>query len=639
MHAPLNAQQPVRDTTRARPDSAVVRIPVAPDTIPLDSAQRRKLAQRDSALARPKTDTLRAPLGRPESPPSADIGAPYRWNRAELFASGALTVAELLDRIPGVTTYRSGWFSTPATAAYMGEMRIRLFYDGLELDVLDERAYGVHDLVEVQLWTLEELIVERGATELRVYMRSWRVTQTQANTRTDVYTGDEDTNIYRGYFGRRYPRGEALQLAAQQYSTESSRGGAGGDLLSLLGRFGWAKSSWHADMYVLRTRRSRTPQTSEGAEQLIYGLNATRTDAYVRAGFGQPDDPFWMQLIAGTSKNLGVPDSGSLATTPATPGADTARSRTLPVANRHSRAQWIATGGVSGAGASLSVTGRYRVYEGRHLLSPSLRASIDRGWIAASLFAERLKADSIHRSLRGGLAPDSLRTADIIDATVRLSPLSFLAIAGAAGRRVESGGGVDSVTTNYYRGEVGVRLGSVWLSGGVMGRDTAVLQAPRIFGERFVAFREGPSVGQFAAIRGRLWKDVFADVQGSMWNQDTLRYRPKYQARSEVYVRTNWRRKFPSGNFGLLFSVRHDYRSNVRFPKADIDDLGVPTTLTAWETSQQNRVISTLLEIRIVNAVITWQYRNLLGEEFNQVPGFRMPNQVNLYGVRWDFWN
>ena len=617
---------------RARPDSAIVRIPISPDTIPLDSAQRRKLAQRDSALARPKDDTLRAPLGRPESPPTADIGAPYRWNRAELFATGALTLGELLDRIPGVTTYRSGWFSTPATAAYMGEMRIRLFYDGLELDALDERALGVHDLVEVQLWTLEELIVERGATELRVYMRSWRVDRIQANTRTDVYTGDEDSNIYRGFFGRRYDRGEALQLAAQQYSTESSRGGAGGDLLSLLGRVGWAKSSWHADAYVLRTRRSRTPQTSEGAVELIYGLNATRTDAYLRGGYGQPDDPFWVQVIAGTSKHLGIPDSGSFA------GGlgglpvfdpDSSRGRTVPVSNTHSRAQWIATGGISGAGASLSLTGRYRVYEGRHLLSPSLRASIDRGWIAASLLAERLRADTAMRAARRGPFGDTLRATDIVDASVRLSPLSFLAFSGAVGRRKEAGGGADSLTSNYYRGELGLRLGSLWLSGGVMGRDTAVLNPPLIFGRPFVAFHEGPSLGQFATIRGRIWKDIFADVQGSLWNQDTLRYRPKYQARSEVYVRTNWRRKFPSGNFGLLFSVRHDYRSNVRFPTGE----------GTWATSQQNRVISTLLEIRIVSAVVTWQYRNLLGEQFNQIPGFRMPNQVNLYGVRWDFWN
>jgi hypothetical protein len=362
----------------------------------------------------------------------------------------------------------------------------------------------------------------------------------------------------------------------------------------------------------------------------------------VRGGFGQPSDPFWVQLIAGTSKNLGVPDSGSAASDPdGIPAvSDTTRGGSLAVANTHSRAQWIATGGVSAAGASLSLTGRYRVYEGRHLLSPSLRASVDRGWLAASLFAERFKADSLRRSPRRGLAADSLRSADIIDATVRLTPLSFLSIAGAAGRRTESGGGVDSVTSNYYRGEVGVRLGSVWLSGGVMGRDTAVLRAPGIFGERFTTVHEGPSVGQFAAIRGRLWKDVFADVQGSMWNQDTLRYRPRYQARSEVYVRTNWRRKFPSGNFGLLFSVRHDFRSNVRFPTVDAAaSTQSPTLIPEWETSQQNRVISTLLEIRIVNAVITWQYRNLLGEEFNQIPGFRMPNQVNLYGVRWDFWN
>lgn len=636
MHAPLPAQEPVRDSARVRKDSAIVNIPIPPDTIPLDSAQRRKLARRDSLAARAKDDTLRAPLARAEMPPQLDIGSSYRWNRAELFATGALTLGELLDRIPGVTTYRSGWFSTPTTAAYMGEMRIRLFYDGLELDVLDERAGGVHDLVEVQLWTLEELVVERGATEIRVHMRSWRVDRTIASTRTDVYTGDEDTNIYRGYFGRRYHRGEALQLAAQQYSTESSRGGAGGDLLSLLGRFGWARRSWHADAYLLRTRRSRRLQNSEGDIDFINGLNATRTDAYVRAGFGNPDSPIWLQVVAGTSKNLASPDSGRIGS--GVPGSgipsprlnlDSLRGRLLTPSNTHSRAQWVGTAGASLAGARLSLTGRYRVYEGRRLLSPSARASVDRKWVAATILAERVRSDSVPRSPRRGPSADTLRATDILDASVRITPLSFLSLAGAAGRRTERGAGIDSLTSNHYRGEIGVRVGSVWLSGGVMGRDTALLVAPRLFGNLYQPYREGRSVGQFAAVRGRIWKDIFADAQGSLWNQDTLRYRPKYQARSEVFVRTNWTRKFPSGNFGLLFSVRHDYRSNVRFP----------TSESTWVTSRQNRIISTLLEIRIVNAVVTWQYRNLLGDEFDQLPGFKMPRQVNLYGVRWDFSN
>jgi len=638
LQAPLGAQQPTPppDTARRRPDSAVVRIPIRPDTIPMDSVERRRAAQRDSAAERLKSDTLRAPLGQPDIPPTLDIGPSYRWSRAELFATGVMTLSELLERIPGVTAFRSGWIPTPTTTAYMGEMRVRLFYDGVELDPMDERTGGVHDLAAIQLWTLEELSIERGAAEIRVHMRSWSIDKTIPNTRTDVYTGDEDTNIYRGFFGRRYAHGEALQLAAQQYNTQSSRGGAGGDLLSLLGRIGWARGGWHADAFLLRTRRARTNQKTLLRDAILPGQDASRTDAYLRAGFGEPERRLWLQVIAASMRAGASPkdvDTLSAAAGNAILPPDSLRGQPLVPGNDHSRAQYVLTGGLAGRGARLTLTERYRVYDGRHLGSPSLRATFDRRWLAVSLLAERIHADSAFRTPRRGSYHDTLRTVDVLDASVRVMPLSFLALAGAAGRRREYGGGQDSLTSTWLRGEAGVRLGGLWLSAGVLSRDTAVLVAPLLFGTQFRPYREGMRVAQFAAIRGRVWKAINADVSGLMWATDSVRYRPRYQGRAELFVKTDWRRRFPSGNFGLLFSVRGDYRSNVRFPVVTF-----PVT-DAWVTSQQSRILSSMLEIRILNAVVTWQYRNLLGSRYDIIPGYEMPHQVNLYGVRWDFWN
>ena len=62
---------------------------------------------------------------------------------------------------------------------------------------------------------------------------------------------------------------------------------------------------------------------------------------------------------------------------------------------------------------------------------------------------------------------------------------------------------------------------------------------------------------------------------------------------------------------------------------------GVPPILAA----SGYRTISTLLEIRILSATVSWQFRNLLGEPYAQVPTFRMPRQTNFYGVRWEFYN
>jgi hypothetical protein len=119
-------------------------------------------------------------------PPQPDIGQRYRWNREDIFSSGALTLGELLGRIPGVTAFASGWVASPQTNTYVGDFRrIRLFYDGVELDPLDVRIGPMHDFAAIPMWTLEELVVERAAEELRVYMRSWRVNKTTPYTRVD----------------------------------------------------------------------------------------------------------------------------------------------------------------------------------------------------------------------------------------------------------------------------------------------------------------------------------------------------------------------------------------------------------------------------------------------------------------------
>ncbi|HZD85156.1 MAG TPA: Plug domain-containing protein, partial [Gemmatimonadaceae bacterium] len=152
------------------PPISVVPIPAKPKT---DSGPDSVRIKADSIKV--KADSIKRPIGRFADPALYEIGPQYEWNREQLFATGALTVIDLLDRIPGVTTFRSGWLSTPQTATYNADFqRVRVFYDGIEIDNLDSRTGGVLDLSTVQLWSLEHLSIERSAGELRIYMRSWR---------------------------------------------------------------------------------------------------------------------------------------------------------------------------------------------------------------------------------------------------------------------------------------------------------------------------------------------------------------------------------------------------------------------------------------------------------------------------------
>ena len=41
-----------------------------------------------------------------------------------------------------------------------------------------------------------------------------------------------------------------------------------------------------------------------------------------------------------------------------------------------------------------------------------------------------------------------------------------------------------------------------------------------------------------------------------------------------------------------------------------------------------------------MDAVIFWRQRYTVGQTLTEfVPGYTVPRQTTLYGVRWDFWN
>jgi hypothetical protein len=282
----------------------VVTPPVSQVPIPLkpDSSNDSARVKADSARLKAdsiKADSIKAPIGRFADPLTYEIGPQYDWNRAQLFATGAVTLVDLLDRIPGITTFRSGWLSTPQTAGFNGDFRrVRCFYDGIEIDNLDNTGGGVLDLSTIQIWTLEHLTIERSANELRVYMRTWRVENTDPYTRVDVSTGNEDTNLYRGYYGKRYDNGGVLQLGGQQYGVASPRFSGSGDGLSLLGRVGIARKAWSVDAFVNRYHATRAIERAALGRPPVLALDQTITHAYVRAAVGAASGGPWAQLTA-----------------------------------------------------------------------------------------------------------------------------------------------------------------------------------------------------------------------------------------------------------------------------------------------------------------------------------------------------
>ena len=572
----VSAAQEPRDTLAVPRDTAPP---------PVDTIQTRP----DTVVRR---DTVKAPLARAELPKTVDDRDRYHWTREELFVGGGLTLLELLERIPGATGFRSGWVAAPAHATWLGGAgRVRIFYDGFEIEPFDDRTGGLVELGEIQLWTLEEVLVEPGADELRVYLRSWRVDRTTTASRTDIFTGDDDTNYYRGFLGRRFSHGEALQAGFQQYGTIGPTG-SGGDELSLIARVGWATRHVSIDGFGIRARRQRNLQIREDTYE-IPQLNSIRRDAYARIAVGDPDRGGWAQVVFA--------------------GQDFTRERTEAdtIEEKLARNQLVGALGWSTNAVRASLTSRtFGGDEGPQ--SVTGRVSLASRVAALGFLAEWRDGDST----------------SVGEVSARVSPFSFLTLSGTASlRRPPSE--ADGEDVRSLRGEVGLRIGQLWFTGGGVILDSMHVPPPAIFDSTFIANDEGRSRALFGGVSGRIWRAIHADVFAFSWERQGF-YRPQLQVRSELFVRTRWLKKFPSGNFGALLSVRHDYRDGISFPREETGPLVAPAS----------HEIHSLVEVRIVDAILFWRQRYTVGQQTTEfVPGYSVPRQTTLYGVRWDFWN
>ncbi|HEY6088948.1 MAG TPA: hypothetical protein VD771_04075 [Gemmatimonadaceae bacterium] len=548
-----------------------------------------------------KRDTIKAPIGRFAGPATYEIGPQYEWNRAQLFATGALSVADFLERIPGATAFRSGWLATPQTAAFNGDFRrVRIFYDGVEMDALDNTTGGLLDLSTVQLWTLEHLTIERSASELRLYMRSWRVDNTDPYTRVDIATGNEDTNLYRGFYGKRFDNGAALQFAGQQYGVRSTRFAGSGDALSLLSRVGVARKGWSIDAFANRTHATRDIQRPTTGRAPVLSLDATRTNAYVRAAIGNAGGGPWAQLTAASLSFKGT--TGPNRSVGVTSQPDTLERRTSEI-------QYVGSAGYTLGAVRLEVEDRLRAMTGVKYNSTSGRLDVAVPFGTLSGFAEH----------------DGFRGETNADAGLRLQPLSFIAVAASVGR--SSSSLRSSSAASSLRWEAALRVFGPWVSIGTITADKIAGIAPVVYDTLLLPAPSASFTAKTAAIRGPIRWGFGIDAWVTQLDQ-AAPYQPRYQSRSELNFANNFISRFKRGDFELRAAGVYEYRGPVTFPLASGDLRTAPS-----------KTLSALLEIRIMRAVVSYQQRNILGYQYQVIPGFEMPRVLAIYGVRWDFWN
>lgn len=601
-------------------------VPKSPldSVIPRDTTKRGITKPDSAALRRQRiaADSIKAPLARAERPTNPD--GRWRWSGEALRSAGAMTLADLLGRIPGVTAFRANFIPAPQFIAYNGDPgRVRVFFDGVEIDAIDPRNGGVLDLAVTPLWQLEEVSVERAAGELRVHLRSWRVERTTPFTRTDITSGSENTNLYRGFFGRRLRNGTAIQLGAQQYSTASQRTGGDGTSLQVFGRLGWARKRWSVDATWNRTGIDRAATIRFPLEPSLTQKNGVRVfkgmlgSAYARVAWGDPDvkGAPWAQLVASTQgmKDDSQKDSSVVTRVNKSDTGNVTRVDTVVQSFAASRAQYVLAAGGSRWGLDASATARVRPGNGRTDLSPSARVGYTRSFVSLAAYAETRGADSTRR----------------LDVTARVAPWRWLTFDGAFGSYAPSAAATGGPSFTVKRLELSTVVRGITLSGGGVSRGLTQLAAPRSLDSGLVRVMTGEARGVLVGVRGRVYGDLSLDI-GATWWDDSGAYRPRRDVHTSLTLDSGWPGKFPRGNFHVLAEARYDHRSPMFFPT---------TAGGAGAMSSPLDVMSARVEFRIESGTAFIQFINPVGKVYDTAPGYMMPRNFSYYGLRWFFWN
>jgi len=252
-----------------RPDSARV----APDEVVSDTLVADSLAARQDSIAAVDSVYYNLPrLGRARTAGwDQDV---WVWEYEELLAQGAVTLADLMAEVPGVTTLIAGDYGNPVgfTAFGLGGGRLRIFRDGFEVIPLEG---GTPDLSRIGLAGITSVRLERNPGQLIIRMESLRYEDPRPYSLVEAATGDLNTNLFRGTFAMPRALGGSIAVGLERADSRGARGNAAGNRMGT-----WLRYQLHRgdDVGLSVDLRRMGTETQEVA----FPSPVTRSDFSVR---------------------------------------------------------------------------------------------------------------------------------------------------------------------------------------------------------------------------------------------------------------------------------------------------------------------------------------------------------------------
>lgn len=519
--------------------------------------------------------------------------------------SGAYTLADLLERVPGVYVARTGFDGLPAFAVYAGRgaSAIEIYWDGVKYEPLGQDSVYV-DPATIPLTLFTRIDIEITPAVLRIYLVSERHDRLESRSEIHIVSGDFSVGSYSGLFQKRWPNGLGVTVAADFMSTDGASGPARSDQRVDL----WLKGEWIPDAstgvsyQVRRQHLENDPVPGITAPVGVHRRVGNRTDFRFEFYKTSRADGTGLRLDLGVFSSSWVDDS-------------------TVVDSINTQQQ------VRSAFAALGYNGR--------TVSLQVRARVSDRWLESEL-ESRLVWMPVPGIMLSGFGRTQRYSADRVATRLEYSlslyrgPFSLVGtvnkskILAAPSILTDSVVPVDDASIS-----IGVSTGLFRGSVRYLKRDGF---NPRSFPlVPLVASFDSTAATDFVEARATLRLASFFTIGGWYSHpQEIIAFQPPNHGRVDFTFYSRYWKKFRSGAFALMFRVSLNSWSR---GTAGLDDTGTPIELSGisfWETH---------LQFRIVGFNAFWNLRNAYNAREDYVPGLAYPTNAQTFGVKWEFTN
>ena len=607
---PLSAQEPEAPTP---PDTTAVADTAVRDTTGLADSVVARL--RDSIGVRPDSSRLQrylaaAALERERVPVPQRLGldgpgptgSRIVLTRDSLDWAHAASLADLIQRVPGVFLWRGGWTGQPQFPNYQarGPTAVEYWLDGLPYLPVGSDSVGI-DPSLIALSLLDRIEIDRWPGLLRVRMYTLSHDRIAPRSRIAVARGAADFARYQGSLEKRTRSGLGFAVAADNISVPEASGirPAFGNT-AILAQGSWMPSRRYGMVFqYARSRPDRDPVLGSSTDTLSRGFgDARRSDVQLR-GLWRPD-----------STGLGPRVDLLLGRTR---GSDSAVAK-----QEIWHAGMIAAFRTPAASFGGSVFWRSRW--------TSLDGRLHGAWSPATIL-----------TLSGELAyqrHDGRRSSRWVGGRAGLSlPYGFeLTGSGRFGEAVAG----PAIATDPARTLRDWQASAIWRQPWIE------LEGSYTRTAAFAPFAYQPYAGipviaaapatEWLTARGSLTPLSWLTLEGWYSNprRGSLEGMPPKHSLGAGTIRTRLQRIFPSGvlDVKLRLSVEHWYPGVL-----GRDAAGAPVTIAGAT------FFRSLVQVALGSLQFYWDRTNLTATERVYVPGLPISGRPSEFGVRWTFMN